>query len=275
MLSFKRYLNRNSDDWVIFIHGAGGSSVVWYKQIQAYAKHFNLALIDLRGHGESAGGDIMGRSDYSFESIALDVIEVLDHLSIKRAHFVGVSLGTIVIRKLAELHSGYVKSMIMVGAITHLNFKSRFLVKIGRIFHRVIPHMWLYRLFAFIIMPLDEASESRNLFIREAQKIAKKEFIRWFMLTRRLAVKLRRMEENDPGIPILYVMGEYDYLLLEPILKRVTRFRNQTLAVVEKCGHVVNVERAGQFNDLSIEYIRQVSSGNRFPSEPIRRYPVS
>jgi pimeloyl-ACP methyl ester carboxylesterase len=260
MLFYKTYLNNEATEWVVLVHGAGGSSAVWYKQIQAYVKHFNILLIDLRGHGQSADGPTLNRLEYSFESVALDIVEVLDYLKIKQAHFVGVSLGTIIIRKLAELNGNYVKSMIMVGAITYMNLKSRFLVKLGRLFHYVLPYMWLYKIFAFIVMPLDQAKESRSIFIREAQKIAKKEFIRWFMLTRRLTTKLRKMEENDAGIPILYVMGEYDYLFLEPIRERVKKFKNHSLQVIEKCGHVVNVEKAALFNELSISYIYQIST---------------
>lgn len=259
MLYHKTYINQDSSEWVVFIHGAGGSSVVWYKQIQAYCRHFNLLLIDLRGHGRSLEGPAMKRHDYSFESIALDIVDVLDHLNIKQAHFVGVSLGTIIIHKLADLRKDYVKSMIMVGAITRLNFKSRFFVKLGRIFHNVMPYMWLYKFFAFIIMPRDDARESRSVFIKEAQNLARKEFIRWFMLTRRLTAKLKKMDEDDPGIPVLYVMGEQDHMFLEPIKERVRKFRNQTLLIVEKCGHVVNIEKANVFNELSIEFIRKLS----------------
>lgn len=259
MLYHKTYLNESSSEWVVFIHGAGGSSVVWYKQIQAYCRHFNLLLIDLRGHGRSADLATVPIKNYSFEAIALDIVEVLDHLKIRQAHFVGVSLGTIIIRKLADLRKEYVKSMIMVGAITRLNFKSRFFVKLGRIFHNILPHMLLYRFFAFIIMPRDDAKESRNIFIQEAQKVARKEFIRWFMLTRRLTARLKKMDEDNPDIPILYIMGEQDHLFLEPIRERVRKFRNQTLTVVEKCGHVVNIEKAALFNELSIGFIQQLS----------------
>ncbi len=30
-----------------------GSSSIWFNQIKAYRQHFNLLLIDLRGHGKS------------------------------------------------------------------------------------------------------------------------------------------------------------------------------------------------------------------------------
>lgn len=259
MLYHKIYPNKKSDDWVVFIHGAGGSSVVWFKQIQSYARHFNLMLIDLHGHGKSAKGEKAFGTRYSFENIAMDIVRILDFRNISKAHFVGVSMGTIIVRKLAEIKKEYVQSMILVGAITKLNMKSRFLVRMGQMFHKVIPYMWLYKVFAFIIMPMDHHEESRSVFIREARKLARHEFIRWFKLTNRLTAKLKRMEAEDPGVPTLYVMGEQDYILLEPVKELVKKYKNRSLAVIEKCGHVVNIERAELFNELSINFIQQIN----------------
>ncbi len=113
----------------------------------------------------------------------------------------GVSLGTILARQLAELEPQRVKSLIMAGAITRLNAQSRILVFLGNAFKRVIPYMWLYRLFAFIIMPRKQHEESRNLFVREAQKLCQKEFIRWFKLTSDINPLLKFFKEKDLGIP--------------------------------------------------------------------------
>jgi pimeloyl-ACP methyl ester carboxylesterase len=259
MLYHKIIKLSDAADWVVFIHGAGGSSAVWFKQIKAYRKHFNLLLIDLRGHGRSAEGPSFGRHDYSFESIASDVIEVVEHVGIRQAHFVGVSLGTIIIRQLVDIAPQYVKSAVFVGAITRLSFKSRFFVRLGQMFKSFIPYMWLYRFFAFIIMPMDGHAESRNVFVREAQKLAQKEFIRWFNLTRHVGEKLKLFEEVDPGVPTLYVMGDQDHMFLQPIYRMVERFKNQTLHIVEQCGHVVNIERPQEFNERSIAFLRQKS----------------
>ena len=53
MLYHKKFLNDPDKDWVIFIHGAGGSSSIWFKQVRAYQEEFNVILVDLRGHGKS------------------------------------------------------------------------------------------------------------------------------------------------------------------------------------------------------------------------------
>ena len=114
MLYYKTYDHPDSAEWVTFIHGAGGSSSIWYKQVKEFKAHFNVLLIDLRGHGKSQ--EIFERyfsNEYNFENISLDVIEVLDHLKIKQSHFVGISLGTILIRTICELAPDRVKSLVM------------------------------------------------------------------------------------------------------------------------------------------------------------------
>ena len=56
--------------------------------------------------------------------------------------------------------------MIMGGAIMELNLRSRLLMYFGNATKSVLPYMWLYRFFAFIIMPNKNHRESRVLFIR-------------------------------------------------------------------------------------------------------------
>lgn len=259
MLYYKEYILNEGAEWVVFIHGAGGSSAVWFKQLKAFSSHFNLLLIDLRGHGKSpASATLKGvNGDYSFEMIAKDIIEVLDHLQLPKAHFIGVSLGTLIIRQLGDMIGPRMKSMVMVGAITHFNFKSRFWVGLGRIFKNVIPYMWLYRLFAFVIMPAKNHTESRNVFVAEAQKLCQREFLKWYKLTGQLSALFLKFEVHLP-IPTLYVMGDQDHMFLEPIKKMVTNVQEAALLVVKECGHVVNIEQANIFNEKVIQYLHSI-----------------
>ena len=124
MINYSVYKNFESDQWVTFVHGAGGSSSIWYRQIKEFKKHFNVILLDLRGHGKSRYHfKNVFEKKYSFKSISNDIVEVLRKEKIKSSHFVGISLGTILIRQLAEQYPKMVKSMVMAGAIMKLNFK--------------------------------------------------------------------------------------------------------------------------------------------------------
>ncbi len=259
MLHYKKYEHETSDEWVTFIHGAGGTSSIWYKQIRDFKKEFNVLMIDLRGHGASKlSFSKENIKKYSFEFLTNDVIKLLDHLQIKSSHFVGISLGTIIIRQLAEMRRDMVSSMIMGGAILKLNFRSQILMKLGVTLKSVLPYMLLYRLFAWVVMPRKKHKESRNLFIREAKKLYQKEFIRWFRLTSSINPLLSFFRSFDVKIPTLYIMGDEDYMFLPPVEYLVKSHDSATLVVLPQCGHVVNVDKPAQFNEESISFIKSL-----------------
>ena len=54
MLHYTVYkAKNNSEQWVTFIHGAGGNSSIWFNQVRFFSAYFNILLVDLRGHGKS------------------------------------------------------------------------------------------------------------------------------------------------------------------------------------------------------------------------------
>jgi len=259
MLNYAIYRNKESQQWVTFIHGAGGSSTIWFKQIKAFSRFFNLLLIDLRGHGKSKHHMLdLTNSIYTFDAIAADIMEVLDHEKIKSSHFMGISLGTILIRTIAEKSPERVNSMIMGGAILKFNFKSRLLMRFGNATKSILPYMWLYKILAFIIMPKRNHKESRLLFIREAKKLYQKEFIRWFKLTSEVIPLLKVFRQKQIKVPTLYVMGEQDYMFLPAVRKVVEQHQRSQLQVIPNCGHVVNVEHPQQFNQLCLRFLQRL-----------------
>lgn len=259
MLNYTVYRSKKDKPWVTFIHGAGGSSTIWFNQIKSFSKFFNLLLIDLRGHGKSKHHMLdLANSTYTFDAIADEIIEVLDHENIQESHFMGISLGTILIRGIAEKSPQRVKSMIMGGAILKLNFSSRLLMRFGNATKSILPYMWLYKMLAFIIMPNRNHKESRLLFIREAKKLYQKEFIRWFKLTSELIPLLKIFRQEPIKVPTLYVMGDQDYMFLPAVRSVVSQHKLSQLQVISDCGHVVNVERPQTFNHLSLDFLRNI-----------------
>lgn len=260
MLSYRRHFISPEHEWVVFVHGAGGSSSIWYRQVKEFRKVFNVLLIDLRGHGDSQPPMLLPFEGdrYTFDAVSREILDVLDHEEVASAHFVGISLGCILIRTLGEIAPERVRSMVMGGAIIRLNLRSRFLVTMGNAFKRVMPYMWLYRLFAWIIMPRKRHREARNLFVTQAKRLCQKEFIRWFRLTYEVNPLLVRLfEQKELPIPTLYVMGDEDHMFLPSVTRMVSRHtRFSKLEVLPECGHVVNVDRPELFNLLSIDFIR-------------------
>jgi len=84
MLYSKSFLHRSSDQWVVFVHGAGGSSSIWHKQLKDFCERHNVLVLDLRGHGKSQKVNT-DTKNYSFELIASDVIALLEQKGIQRS----------------------------------------------------------------------------------------------------------------------------------------------------------------------------------------------
>jgi pimeloyl-ACP methyl ester carboxylesterase len=116
----------------VLVHGAGGSSSIWFRQLRAYREAVQRAA------GRPARPRRLRRLErwprtapYTFEALSAEVIEVLDHLGIRAAHFVGISLGCLIIRTIAEIAPDRVRSMVLGGAVVRLNVRSRILVVLG------------------------------------------------------------------------------------------------------------------------------------------------
>lgn len=259
MLHFSKYEHPTSKEWVTFIHGAGGSSAIWYQQVKSFKKEFNVLLVDLRGHGKSKKPLNEKFKRYSFDAIGDDIIEVLDFLKIESSHFVGISLGTIIIREITERYPERTKSMIMGGAVMKINTKGQILMRLGSLTKSIIPYLVLYRFLAWVIMPKKNHKESRILFINEAKRLYQKEFIRWFTLVSQVNALLKLFRIKDAGKPTLYIMGQEDHMFLPSISKLVENHSSSTLIVVPNCGHVVNVEQPDFFNDSVIQFIKKQS----------------
>ncbi|PIQ60989.1 MAG: 2-succinyl-6-hydroxy-2,4-cyclohexadiene-1-carboxylate synthase [Bacteroidetes bacterium CG12_big_fil_rev_8_21_14_0_65_60_17] len=257
MLFHRIYRHEMAREWVVFVHGAGGSSVVWFKQIRAFRPWFNILLVDLRGHGKSASYGGNG-SPYSLEGISSDILDVMDHRGIRKAHFVGVSLGTILIRTLQEYHPERVRSAVYAGAVVGFTAPARVLIAAGHSLKYIIPFRALYAVFAWIIMPGSKAQEARKVFRREARSVRPAEFRRWLRLTREVHSRLAAWSSScGDRAPTLYVMGARDYLFLPPARKAVEIDASAELEVVERAGHVCNIEQPARFNQIAIAFLKR------------------
>ena len=145
--------------------------------------------------------------------------------------------------------------MIFSGAITRLDIKSRFFLKLGRTLEPLLPYMALYRLFANIMMPKKNHKESRLVFIAEAKKLMNKEFKRWFKLTGKLTHYLNYLHHENRDDLALYIMGSEDHLFVGPAKEIVRGNPKLHLEIIDRCGHVVNVEQPETFNQLAIAFI--------------------
>ena len=86
---------------VILLHGGLGHAGNWGHQIPALAAAgYRVIAIDSRGHGHSTRDD----KPFAYQRLATDVLAIMDHLAIDKAHFVGWSDGACTALILADHH---------------------------------------------------------------------------------------------------------------------------------------------------------------------------
>src|SRR5688572_13881467 len=94
-----RYVERGAGVPVVLVHGfTANIERSWIETgvLPDLARDYRVIAFDLRGHG----GSDKPHEPRAYEEVGLDVIRLLDHLEISRAHVVGYSLGGIIVAKL-------------------------------------------------------------------------------------------------------------------------------------------------------------------------------
>jgi pimeloyl-ACP methyl ester carboxylesterase len=95
---------------LVFIHGSGGDHSTWSHQYAKLHKNYNIAAIDLPGHGSSEGS---GKSD--IESYCLWLKNLLEILQLKNVILVGLSLGAAINLQFAINYPQTIYGIVTVG----------------------------------------------------------------------------------------------------------------------------------------------------------------
>ena len=263
MLNYKK-INNKMTEWAVLIHGFGGNHKIFKKQIDEYSLKYNLLLIDLHGHGKSKSKALMKVNNPNFKLIGKDIIKVMDYLNIHRAHFIGISLGTMIISSIADAFPNRIISMVLGGAVIKHRLTSKVLIYLGNLLRGIVPYMILYKLFAFIMMPKTNHKKSREIFVREAEKLGKKEFFTWFDLVDKFEGEYPIKKLKNNKIPKLYIMGKEDHMFLKTIKEYVKVDKNSGLHIISDCGHVCNIDKPLEFNKVSLKFLEGISKIESF-----------
>jgi 3-oxoadipate enol-lactonase len=77
---------------VVLSNSLGSTLAMWDPQVRELSKRFRVVRYDLRGHGASP----VPPGPYEIEDLGHDMVTLLDHLEVDRAHVCGLSLGGMV-----------------------------------------------------------------------------------------------------------------------------------------------------------------------------------
>jgi pimeloyl-ACP methyl ester carboxylesterase len=100
---------------VVLVHGLMSSAQInWMTNgvFDALAKNYQVIALDMPGHG---GSDKPDKDEAYGQAMVEDVVLLLDHLKVKKAHVVGYSMGGMVTAKMMATHPDRVLSGTLGG----------------------------------------------------------------------------------------------------------------------------------------------------------------
>lgn len=229
---------------LLFIHGSGGSSIMWSKQVEALKDSANTVAIDLPGHGRSRGPSLNTIPDY-----AHSVIEFIDLIGMPRPIPVGLSLGGAIAQQLLLDYADRIPAAVLVSTGARLRVLPAILETVEKNFDIFLKSMGDFA-----------ASEKTNPellkpLLEETAKLDPSVVLGDFRACDAFDVMARLPEIKSP---VLVVTAEDDKLtptkygiFLEEHISGASRVH------LMDAGHLAPVEKPEEFNHAIAEFLSE------------------
>ncbi len=238
-----------------FAHAQGFTLESWSAQTTYLSKRYRVLAPDLRGHGDTA----MAGEPYRIEDIALDIVALLDALSVERTHYIGASLGGMAGFALARDHAERLRSVAFVTT------------------QGILPQSSIDGQRAATAIMRKDGAEARadavlERYLRKGYREAQPE--RYAELRRQFTTNpVEGYAEAgdaifamnfDPGIgqidlPVMVIAGSDD---IATTPERMTMYRNgipgAKMDVIANAGHMPYVEEADRFNTVLAGFLESL-----------------
>lgn len=227
---------------LIFIHGAGGSHVLWQGQVDGLEGNANAVAIDLPGHGDSKG-DGMG----TIEDYARAVAEFTRAIKAPKPVPCGLSMGGAITQQLLLDHPDSCRAGILIGTGARLRVQPMILKTIEEDFSGYVD--------SFLTFAASEKTDPERLrpmaeaTARGNPQVALGDF---------KACDAFDVMERLPSIevPILVITSEEDKLtppkygiFLEETIKTASRVH------IQDAGHLVPAEKPDEVNQVILDFL--------------------
>jgi pimeloyl-ACP methyl ester carboxylesterase len=247
---------------VLFVHGWGCSSYVFYRNMPALADAgFRAIAVDLKGHGLS--DKPFASEEYTIDSLVEHLLDILDALELERPSLVGHSLGGTLIYHFATRFPERVRCLGLLSPVGLSGVKLMWLYRLltpatlSPIFRRMKPR-------AIVTLALMRVYGKRGHFTpRDVEEyLAPSQFPEFALASRELlhhydwnAAAHRQLAVVDA--PAVGVWGTLDHLMpsdgMAIYLRLIPRI---VLRAVTDAGHVVTEEIPGEVNEALIGLLR-------------------
>jgi pyruvate dehydrogenase E2 component (dihydrolipoamide acetyltransferase) len=242
-----RYSRQGSPDdrTVVLLHGFGGDLDNWLFNLGPLAEVADVVALDLPGHGQSA----VSLPAASVEGLAGFVAAFLDGVGVRRAVLAGHSLGAAVAAQLALDQPERVAGLVLVapagfGPEINMDYINGFVGAAGKKDLKVV----LSQLFA------DESLVTRSL-VDGVLRYKRLDGVGDLLAALAAGVFPDGRQAAQPGLrldpaslPVTVVWGSDDRVI--PVAHADAVPDGAAVVVLEKAGHMVQMERAGEVNEL-------------------------
>ena len=165
------YEEHGSGEPLLLVPGLGGVGVYWKPNLPALSAKYRAIVHDHRGTGQSTHSKIK----YSVDQMTDDLIKLMDHLKIEKAHLVGHSTGGAIGQTMALKHPQRLKRMVLFATWTKADFFFRHLFSVRRdVLTKIGPEAYVKAGTLFLFPPW-WIRQNENM-LRERESLAVKHF---------------------------------------------------------------------------------------------------
>lgn len=255
--TFYNAANQNSKKTpVVLIHGFSVPSYIWdptYKMLKEQG--FYVISIDLFGRGNSKNID----GDYTDGLFANQVLQLLNHLNVDKADFVGLSNGGRVISKIADINSDIIGDLIYVASSSFMK-KTKALVtdvsekEIREFIDNNYPTIARGQLQDFKYPEKFEGWDDKY-----EELLKYKGFARALISTTKNHYTMDEVHEkiNNLNLPIYTIWGDSDKVVVyDEFSERLNKLlpkRNEYF--ISNSGHLPHMENQDEFNKVILSIL--------------------
>lgn len=238
---------RGTGPFVLFLHGIGGSRRQWQPQLTALSDTFRVAAWDARGYGDS--DDYAGPLQFSV--FVDDVLRVLDHFGVARASIVGLSMGGRIAREVALRAPDRVDRLVLANTTPGFSSLSadeqrRFVESRAAPIRAGAPVATIAREMAPRLLHRDADAATIEAVIAMMSALHPESYIKTVEAS---VAQDRAAPIESIRAPTLVITSDADPLYPRAISEDMARrIPGARLVVIERAGHLSNIERPLAFN---------------------------
>jgi pimeloyl-ACP methyl ester carboxylesterase len=239
---------------LVFIHGSGSDHSIWSHQYGRLHKKYNIAAVNLPGHGHSGGN---GEKDVRRYGVWLK--KLLDILDFKGAVLVGHSLGAAIALQFAISHPEEIAGIVCIGGGMKMPVNP-FILEFLKTNPAEMPAEIID-----LICKYSLAKENRPKFSAPLRKsiFQSKVDILYGDLSACNELNLTG-DVGKISVPALIICGAEDKMT-PPDLSRALAMgiSKATLEIVEGAGHMVMLERPAEFNNFLDKFVESIQASGK------------